>query len=252
MNEPIIEVDLTAFTQWARQHIEHDYPKAVAECFSDIAKMGRDEGRSLTKNKFKLHSEYIPKGIRHLPQTDAQKNAAARGMKKYGDMSAWVFVRKATDPKKSLMFMVHHEIGEKREAVKRYIAVPTRRMKEKAFRTAKGKVKKRWKPETLLQSYNESGSYFTGKTTRSTNRQRRTGRGRRLPGKPFLIRGYRGDITIVRRLTNFYLILEHLYVLKEDVTIKKEWGLVRGVKEAIMRNYSKVILEHMRRLPSGS
>lgn len=244
MNDPIIEVDLTQFSNWARNHLGRDYPKAVVDAFVKIAELGRDAGRTLTKNKFKLHTEFIPRGIRSLPFTNAQKRAAGRALVKYGDMNAWVFLRGASDRRKSLMFMAHHEGGEKREAQKKYIAIPTRRMKQKAFRGTTGRVKKRWKPKTLLKQFTESGARFTGKTTSHSNYQRR----RRMPGAAFLIRGYRGDITIARRIARGIKELEHLYVLKESVKIKKEWGFIEHVKNEIKGKYGSVIIDAMSRL----
>ena len=227
MTKSMIQVDLTEFTAGARKHIGKDWPKAVVNAFADIAEGGQDDVQSMSRSKFDLHSEYVLRGIRHTPNTTVQKSAAAQALQKYGDMNAAVFLRGATDLKKSLAFMAHHEWSEERGPQEKYIAVPLKGVRSKSFRTSKGRTRKRWKPENLLRRFRHGGSVYRNKTTHTASAIG-SRRRRKLPGYAFLIESRRGDPMIVRRRSKGG-DLEFFYVLKPKAHIKKIWGFVGGV-----------------------
>ena len=253
MNKPLISVDLTEFTRGVKQHVERDWPKACVNAFSGIAEEARDAVRLLTRQKFKLHSDYITSGIRHIPNSPAQKDAAARALQRYGDMSAAVFLRGASDPKKSLEFMAHHEWSEDREPQDRFIAVPLKSVKLKSFKTSKGRVRARWQPARLLDHFNKTGSRYDNGTTQSPKQLGYRGKSRRLPGKPFMISSKRGDPMIARRIRNpgqkGERHLEFFYILKPKARIKKIWNFVDGVYTSVGRHFVGKISKHVAMMP---
>jgi len=178
---------------------------------------------------------------------------AAHALKKYGDMNAAVFIRGATSPSKSLEFMAHHEYGEMRTPFKKYIAIPMKGLRQKSYKTSTGRVKKRWKPATLLERYIKSGSSFDGRTT--TNQGKRLGPSTgRVPAAPFLIMSRQGDPMIVRRISKSKGgtkgQLEFLYILKHISKIKPTWKFVKEIYTGVYNNYAPIIMTEIGRLPS--
>lgn len=248
--KPMFYADLTEFAASARKHIGNDWPIVVVGAFGDMSEHARDAVRRRTGQRYKLHSDYIPKGIKNYPHTDSQKVKAVAALKKYGDMNAAVYVRPSRSAKNSLAFMVDHEKGEDRTPQKEFIAVPTKTLKNKGYKTGRGRVRKRWKPQTLLQRFNESGADFDGRTTVHAARQKR----RRYPGNAFIIKGRGGRTFIVRALTrkssNNKRNLEFLYMFMERAEIKPTWGFVETVHVDVSESYYAVINRRAKRLPS--
>jgi hypothetical protein len=248
-----IEIDLTDLVKFEKKHLGTDWPKAVTSAFSEIAEGARDGIRALTREKFKLHTDYVPRGINHYPDTTTQKTRAAHALEKYGDMNAAVYLRGGNDPKKSLEFMADHEHGETRTPVGKWIAVPGKDLKEKSYRTTRGTVRKIFQPSELLKRFNEAGSTFDGKTT--VTRQYAAGRKRgkiKAPGNAFIIMGKKGSPMIVRRKHRGQgRNLEMLFVLKTRAEIKKAWGFVNGVYAVVRNVYGSVMVKHIGRLPNG-
>ena len=253
MSKPFLKVDLAEFVAGAKQHVNRDWPKACVNAFAEIAEEGRDDVRTLTRREFKLHSDFVTKGIRHLPNTPTQKDAAARALQRFGDMSAAVFLRGASDPRKSLEFMAHHEWGETRDPQDRFIAVPLKGVRSKSFKTSKGRVQARWKPGRLLEHFNKTGSRYDGRTTQHRRGLGYKGRSRRLPGKPFLIRSQKGDPLIARRIRNpnkrGQRQLEFFYILKPKARIQKIWNFVDGVYTSVGRHFTGKVTKHVAMMP---
>jgi hypothetical protein len=247
----MFRVDLTEFTAAAKRHLKRDWPKAVVNALSDVAMDARDEARDMTKGKFDLHSDWVPKGIMHTPNSSSQKAAAANALQKYGDFTAAVFLRGATDPKKSLGFMAHHEYGEERDPVGKFIAIPLKGIKGKSFRASKGSVKKKWRPSELLKRFNETGSKFDGRTTihhggRGLGHNRKGGK---LPGNAFIIGTKSGPMIARRARKGKKRTLEFLYVLKTKARIKELWGFVGNVYDTVGAKASARLVKAVKQLP---
>lgn len=247
----IIQVDLTDFSKSARLHIGRDWPKAVTKAFGELAEKGASSVRGLTRRRFKLHSEFIPRGIRSYPRTPVQESRAAHALKKYGDMNAAVFLRGSRSPSNSLEFMAHHEYGEHRRPKDKYIAIPMAGLKSKAYKTGRGRVKGRWKPAELLKTFSQRGSKFDGRTT--TNKGMNLGPPKgRVPGSAFIISSRRGDPLIARRRVRgrkTHGQLEFLYILKRGADIRGGWGFVDEVYSSVRSHYDGVITKHINGLP---
>lgn len=256
--EPIIKVDLSKFIQSARKHIGKEWPMATVKAFSLVAETVRDVVRNMTRYKYKLHSEYILNGIRHTPITKGQKLRAAKALARFGDMNAAIYLRPSNKPSTSLEFMADHEFGRDRQPQNDYIAAPTEGLKEKSFKTPRGRVKQRYKPATLLKRFKETKSRLKQGTTQSSTRGPRK---RRLPGAPFIIHGKRGKWMIARRVMPAPKTgsgktarrghhLEFLYVLIPRASIKKEWRFEETVVNSVKNDYVKIINREMNKLPN--
>lgn len=210
-----------------------EWPMMLATYIAEMA-ADADEGLTLhTRNKFDLHSEYIPKGIRSTPSNPEQIKKVANSLAKYYDGFGAVYLRGSSDPKKSLSFMADHDRGMKRDpqnvwrsAHGKFIATPASGLKSKSFRTQSGKVKQRYKPSTLLERFSQSGSRYERGTTLTDKYPGRQSRNKaRLPGKVFLIRGRNSGYPIaVRRISRGSGEnkgqLETLYTLHNSADIK--------------------------------
>ena len=249
-DRPLVDIDISDFTRTAKLHIGRDWPKAIVGAFAKIADDGAGAARALTRGKFKLHSEYITRGIKSLPSTASQLAASQRALKRHGDFTAAVYLRGAVNPKRSLGFMADHETGMDRIPQDTWIAMPTTTLKQKSFRTGRGRVRKRWKPATLLKRFNEAGSKYSGRTT--TNKGIRLGpRRKRSKSSAFIIHGRGNTPMIARRVGNKgNKQLEFLYALKKSANIKKQWGFVNTVTTIVEYIHERTIKKAVGRMPN--
>lgn len=228
-------IDMTDLLGDIKRLYGKGWPKMLAAYIGDMAEDADDAATLRTRGEFDLHSEYIPRGIRSTPGTPAQLRKVENSLKRHYDGFGAVYLRGSADPKRSLGFMAHHEIGFKRDPEsiwrsaqnKKYIANPGAGLRDKSFRTQTGKVRKRWKPATLLDRFEQSGSRYEHGTTK-TNKypgRRNPGAGT-VPGKVFLIRGRNsGAPVVVRRVSRGggeegKGKLETLYHLSDSAEIK--------------------------------
>jgi hypothetical protein len=243
-----MRVDISRFLRsWDR--ISDDVPKAIIAGFAEIADLGRRRVRVRTRSVFKLHSSYILNGIRSIPGVrgskgaERQAEAALRGLTgKYHDFQAAVFLRGSNSPKKSLGFMADHEFGRKRKPHKgRALALPRTGVTIKAFRTSKGRVKRRYKPETVIKKI---------KAQATNTRKRRWGRYRKP--RPFLVtfKSGRRAIAVRKDKTKRAFVRESgdtgallLYEFQKDADIKKRYGFEETVHETTKRNIKLIIAE---------
>jgi hypothetical protein len=251
MQDEVIRVELDNFVKSAKKHIKGDWPETVARAFSKIASDANSKTIVTTRNKFRLHSEYIPRGIKFYPQTEAQLKISADAMRRFGDMQAAVYLRGARDPKKSLQFMVDHELSEKRKPQNKWIAAPTDQMKRQysSFKTSSGKIRKRYQPKIILERFRKTGKY-NGVTTISHHRVRR----RRLPGTPFLIYSRKVNKTFIA--VRYYKGLPSdksnlfMYVFLTKASIKKRWGFEFAVRSEVTTTYKATLADFQNRMPS--
>jgi hypothetical protein len=237
----------------AQRIVGSEYPEKVVEGIAEVAENGRDQARTVTRQKFNLHSEYIPRGIKSIPSTPGQKKAAQRAIKRYSDMEAAVFLRPARDPKKSLDFMVPHEVsGEKVPHGKSdLLAVPTTNLKGRSgFTTPRGKVRNRWKPATLLKHFEDRGSSYDTNQRTTTNKGRKLGpKKKRLPGTAFLIGGKAGTMMIARRKTKRGdRNLEFLYSLVPRAKIKERWKFEPTIYNTVLATYDTTVIKWLNKM----
>jgi len=236
-----MRVDISQFLRsWNR--ISDEIPKAVIEGFAQIADKGRKRVRVHTRSAFKLHSNYIPDAIRSIPGIKGSKGAerqaaaALRGLTgRHHDFRAAVFIRGSSSPKRSLEFMADHEFGGRRKphGGNRALALPRSEMTSKSFRTSKGRVKRRYKPEIMIKKI---------KAQAATSRKRKWGKWRKP--KPFLVTFKSGHQAIaVRKDKTKRFPLSLLYQFHHDADIKKTYDFEKAVHETTRRNIGLIIAE---------
>ena len=233
-----------------------EWPRMLANYIADMASAADDGVTLQTRRVFDLNSEYIPRGIRSTPSTQAQINKVANSLAKYYDGFGAVYLRGSPNPKRSLSFMVDHEVGRTRKPQKKYIATPGEDMTGKAFKSQTGKVVKRWKPKTILHKLKTSGSTYDGRTTitrKFPNRQKRGNA--RMPGSVFLIRGKgHGLPVVVRRITrgggdDGKGKLESLYVMHDEAEIKGgQWRFEDTVIRIARRTQRRIAMFNSNRM----
>lgn len=235
-----IKVELGDFIRSSKKHIGNEWPKAVTKAFGGIAGRAMESAQQLTREKFKLHGDYVLRGIRHYPANAIQEEAAAHALKRYGDMNAAVYLRGANDPKRSLGFMAHHEYGEERQAHSpwvslngdRYIAVPLDDLLKKSAKTSGGRIRKRLRPSDLLERFSQSGSRFDGNTTINKGVKYRP-RNAKKKGAAFIIASAKRHIPMIAQASHGGLFLEFLYALVPDSKIREQWGFVKRVYKTV-------------------
>ena len=188
------------------------YPFALALALTKTAKLAAAGVRARTRSEFKLHTEFIPRGVRVEP---ARKADVAMGRAHSAVKTAPIISG----------FMPIHEEGGTRGPKETSIALPGKALRKRKFKTQTGKVRKRWRPATLLKDY-------TGERGR-----RGTGGGKR---KPFII-GKRGGqpAMVVRRRGKSPTPLEILYIFRPLASYAKRWDFEDTVRRIAPRAFPR-------------
>jgi len=216
MSETFVKVEgVKALAGSLDRLAKRQLPFAIAKSLTDTAKDAQSATQRQTRKEFNLHGPFIPNGIRI---TAARKHDLVR----YGFCQATVY----TAPKIS-GFMPDHETGESRSPRRVTIATPAKDLKRKAYRTKTGKVKKTYKPESLLRDYKP---YRGG-------RKAITGRPGRGKGKAFITRTKRGSLIIAQRTGRKRYPLATLYNLIDKAKIKPRWRFKETAMNDINLHY---------------
>jgi len=192
---------------------KNQFPFALAKSLTGTAKKAQMILREETGRRFNLHGKFVENNIRVIP---SKKQDVKRGI-----AEAAVY----TD-KKIVRFMVQHEPGALRSPLSsKQIAVPI--YLPKPYRTASGRIKKKWRPETLLKDF--KGEKGSGKARRRSKTKR-----------AFIIRAKSGDDLIVRRVSDKRRPLQILYLLTNRVKIKKHWLFEVTVRSVAGRSFERI------------
>lgn len=224
MNQSMIKV--TALTSEARRGLsdleKNQFPFALAKTLTEIATLAVEGVKRTTRQEFRLHSEFIPKGI---GRTSARK----ADVKNKGVGETVIFTKPIISG-----WMPVHETGGKREPrggtgardKGKYLAIPATDLLKRSYRTGTGAVRRRWKPSELLAQYKGKNVSLSGGVTRPTRGGRK--------GKPFVIRAKgSGTPMIVRRKGPKRYPLELLYIFSRKARYKPVWGFEKAVDEIV-------------------
>lgn len=212
------------------------FPFAFAKSLTDLAKLGRDGVRLETRKRFKLHGEFIPRGI----TIQAAKKSE---LKTKGRTNAFVLTRPLVSD-----FMPRHETGGVKTPGAfsgasdkgRMLAIPAPALRKRKYRTKTGKVRKQYRPSELLKYYNQ---------LRPEQAARQRGSRQRFAPRPaFIIEGKGGQAMIVRRRSaakgrNYPL--EVLYFLVPTASISPRWGFEDTVIDVVKGNFGRVFKENI-------
>lgn len=214
-----IEVDARDAMRTLKGIEREQFPFAYAAALTETAKLAQIGVQQQTRRVFNLHSEYIPRGV--LVQAAKKKDVTTMKM-------AWsmVYTSRAITP-----FMAWHETGGRKRPLGRALTIPGEGIENYSFKAARGSVKKRWKPVTLLAGY--QGRNATGQQKRG-----------RLSRKAFILPQKGGQpAMIARRIARGERGLEILYIFTPSAEIAATWGFERTVRTVANRVFVKVF-EH--------
>jgi hypothetical protein len=198
----------------------HQFPFGYALALTRMAKRGQELVRLETAKKFKLHGKWIPDSIKIH---GAQKSDIVRYH--YGQSEVY------TDPR--IGFMTLHETGGiKNPFYKMALALPALAMHlAQGFRTATGKIAKKWRPANLLKGWN------SGK-----RRPKKKGGGQRA-GEPkaFIAKG-----KIMVRTGPKRYPLQTLYGFKGSARIKPVWQFAPTIERAVKVEFESIFKTSMK------
>jgi hypothetical protein len=219
-----IDVDDAQALRNLRFISQEQWPFALTLALTRTAQLAQGAVRAATRANFKLHGEFIPRGIRVKP--------AKKGDVKMGSGTAEVF----TAPGISGWMPLHETGGEKVPGSHsggvdrgKYLALPGEDLRKKSHKTGTGRTRKKWTPATLLKDYSKRTS--GGDVVR-------VGRGGRK-GKPFIISGqFSGVPMIVRRASKGRYPLELLYIFSKRATIKPVWDFEDTINKMVRMEFT--------------
>jgi len=211
MADPVIYIDSEAALRGLTALQKDQYPFALAKALTNVAKLARMRVQAVTREKFKLHGEFIPRGIR---VQFAQKM----------DLVRWGFIQSAVyTGNKITDFMAYHETGGTKEPAGNSLAIPSYDIKKKKYRTSTGRVAKRWRPKTLLDKGTAKRKAFI------------------LPA-----RGGKSAV-IARRTSKRKRPLVFLYHLQRRAKIRPVWGFEDTVRNVAEANFTRAFTQSMSR-----
>lgn len=233
-----IKVDYKELNKDLGQYINIKYPRAAANAMDLIAKRVQQSVRGQTKTKFDLSTQWIPKNIQRFPQTPGHKKKLESDIKR-NDFFVTVYTHERIN------FMVGHEQGTTRKNTEpggKYLALPSRDLKKKPYRSKSGPVKNAWSPKILLQDYKKHGSIRGNPGDRGKNT------GRASQRKPFLMEALSGHLMIMRRTSKKAKPYEPVYHFKRSAKIKQRWFFEDTGKQTVNSVYRKAFRQQIRKL----
>jgi hypothetical protein len=197
---------------------KEQFPFGYALALTRMAQRGQELTRERTREHFQLHGNFIPNNIKIH---GAQKSDILR----YGYAESEVY----TDPKIAFMTL-HEEGGTKRPWFHKALALPSLAMKVVAgFRTATGKIAKRWKPSALLRQWN------------SGKRKKRGRKASTAEPKAFVAKG-----KVMVRLGPPRYPLQTLYQFEGTTKIKPLWNMEPIVRKAVDKEFDGIFKRSMK------
>jgi len=237
MGESMIKV--TALTKEARASLsdleKNQFPFALDKTLTEVAEMAVKNVQKTTRAEFKLHGEFIPKGIARSPAKKADVRNTGIG-------STVIFTKPIISG-----WMPVHETGGARQSAGggagdkgKYLAIPATDLLKRSYRTGTGRVRMPYKPSTLLATYKGRNVSMSGGIVRPTKGGRK--------GKPFVIRAKgSGTPMIVRRKTKNQYPLELLYIFSKKARYKPVWGFEKAVDEIVELRFQDTLHVNLRK-----
>lgn len=240
-DQPNIIFDVDDFRRDVEALSNREYPAAMAAAMRATTRTAAANTRLQTENVFDLRSDYITKAIKNTPETNSQMKKAARGFVSHGDLNGTVYLRPGSG-KRDMSFMLPHETGGTKRATGGVLAVPAEDIENYSYRTSRGAVKKRYKPETMLAQYNS----ISGKTGGNIAGSKITGKNKKMP---FLKESpMTGATQIVRRKTKDPKSLQVLYTFKKEVKVNPAWEFEKTVRVSVESNYESYFSTYINRV----
>jgi hypothetical protein len=205
-------------------------PWIVGKSTGLLALGAKKDVQEITKERFNLHGEFIPKGVWSKPRgiTFGVLKAEVRTTRK---CEAAVY----TGPIIS-RFMPIHEKGGTRMPRGKALAIPpsqrgklsiAKEVSSGAFKTKTGKIKRKWQVGVLLDGYRRGAGYSSIRHEAGP------------VAAPFVIE-IDGILYVVRRMTSNPRPLELIYIFNPKAEIDERWDFEETVWKHVNKNYRKV------------
>lgn len=215
---------ITQETYKALSDVEkQQFPYALAKTITEVAQIAVKMVQQRTRQEFDLKTEFIPKGI-------ARTSAKKSDIRTKGEGTSVIF----TKPLISGFMPIHERGGVRRPVAKgsgdrgKALSIPARDVLKRSYRTGRGAVRKQWKPSSLLEGYKQQ------RLPASVYSQVILGKVRKTKGRAFVTRLRSSGVAVIaRRLTNYPMPIELLYVFSRRARYKGTWGFEKTVQVAV-------------------
>lgn len=221
------EIDDRSVVRELEKAAGDQWPYALALALTRTAQRAQEAVQAQTRSTFKLHGEFIPKGIRVTParKADVQRGKAEAAVYTAPGISGWMPLHESGGLKEP---SAHSGGGDKG----RTLAIPGKGLTSMSYQTGTGAIRKRLKPAALLEFYNAN------KPGASQKGKPKTGRGSRRPA--FIIKdNSSGNPLIVRRAAGKNSPLEVLYNLIPKAHLKPQWQFEKTVQKSVHTHFIK-------------
>lgn len=216
MSASIVRIDFNYRKELAKfKGMEREqFPFAVSLALTKTAIQSQKIVQKETREKFKLHTMFIPSNIRIIP-------AKKKDLIRYGFAEAYVHTTE------KVAFMTIHEEGGVKTPRGRALSLPSEGLGHN-YRTASGKIKTGMRPAALLKRMNANAG---------------TGRKKRSGGKPapFIRKG----MILVRQGEGRYP-LKVLYKFETKAQIKPRWEFEDSVRIVAGNYFAHNLKESMK------
>lgn len=128
----MIRVDDKRFRKDLNDLQKKQYPFAMAKTLTDLAKAGQERVRSVARQKFELHTEFIPREVRI---TGAKKNNLVSEVR----------------TTERIAFMTLQDKGGRKKPLGRALTLPTQDLIDAGGKTKTGKIKSSLQPKKVLR-----------------------------------------------------------------------------------------------------
>ena len=194
------------------------FPFAYAKSLTQIAQVAQKMVQERTRKEFKLHGEFIPKGIRI-------QGANKHDIINYGLAVSRIFTAPIISE-----WMPLQETGGEKIPSKTAIAIPGKNLAQMAYQMSSGQTKKQFKPSQLLKRYNETKGSNAGVTHKKGGRK----------AVAFILKN-----RIVIRASDQRYPLVTLYLFDSKAQIKPRWDFLSTVEKSVSTLFPTIFAQNL-------
>jgi hypothetical protein len=188
------------------------FPIAFAKSLTFVAQNAAEAVRDKTRKTYKLHTDFIPKGIAISSATSTRLESA-------------VFTKDIIS-----RWMPKHETGGNVSPVGKSFSLPGKTLLQSiVFKTRTGAVKTKYKPKELLKVYNQTRGELVAKGSKGHRKE------------PFVMRGKNSCVPmIVKRRSRKRYPLQVLYVFSSKAKYKPDWKFEPTVRRIVNEQFAEI------------
>jgi hypothetical protein len=150
-NKQIVTVHTAQFLKASKLFLNKQWPDALSKALGKTALQAKHGVQGHMRRVFKLHGGFIPNTVQSYPHFKGNYSKVAGDLRKRGRGTAYVRLRPASEPRRSVGFLLDHELGlyKRPHGRNKNIAIPDRDFRKKGIYTPRGATKARYKPSGL-------------------------------------------------------------------------------------------------------